>query len=150
MHVLPQLTELRAFGGEVLQPWSTDSQHRREEISELAGEMETVCLILKKGFQQKVKQIVMKINDGHAWIPLYMIIINRSYRLNNRKLISIIIVERGTRWRIWSGQYATSRNVVLSISEGVIWIFHWLNTSPRNMALGSTQPLTEMSTSSIF
>ena len=29
------------------------------------------------------------------------------------------------------------------------WIFHWHNPSDRTMALGSTQPLTEMSTKSI-
>jgi len=29
------------------------------------------------------------------------------------------------------------------------WIFHWHNPSDRTMALGSTQPLTEMSTRSI-
>ena len=30
-------------------------------------------------------------------------------------------------------------------SDGVIEIFHWLNPSGSTMALGSTQPLTEMS-----
>jgi hypothetical protein len=33
-----------------------------------------------------------------------------------------------------------------SIPDGVIGIFHWRNSSDRTMALGSTQPLTEMST----
>ena len=33
-----------------------------------------------------------------------------------------------------------------SIPDGVIGIFQWHNTSGRTMALGSTQPLTEMST----
>jgi len=36
-----------------------------------------------------------------------------------------------------------------SISDGFIGIFHWRNPSGRNMALGSTQPLTEMSTRNI-
>jgi len=39
---------------------------------------------------------------------------------------------------------ATSRKVAGSIPDGVIGIFHWLNPSGRIMALGSTQPLTEM------
>jgi len=30
--------------------------------------------------------------------------------------------------------------------RGLIWIFQWHNPSGRTMALGSTQPLTEMST----
>jgi hypothetical protein len=33
-----------------------------------------------------------------------------------------------------------------SIPDGVIGIFQWHNPSDRTMALGSTQPLTEMST----
>jgi hypothetical protein len=33
--------------------------------------------------------------------------------------------------------------------DGVIGIFHWHNPSGRTMALGSTQPLTEMSTRNI-
>jgi hypothetical protein len=41
---------------------------------------------------------------------------------------------------------ATSRNVAGSIPDGVIGIFHWHNGFGRTMTLGSTQPLTEMST----
>ena len=42
--------------------------------------------------------------------------------------------------------YATNRQVASSIPDGVIGIFQWHNSSGRTMALGSTQPLTEMST----
>ena len=42
--------------------------------------------------------------------------------------------------------YATNRQVAGSIPDGVIDIFQWHNPSGRTMALGSTQPLTEMST----
>jgi hypothetical protein len=41
---------------------------------------------------------------------------------------------------------ATSWKVAGSIPDGVIWIFYWRNPSGRTMALGLTQPLTEMST----
>jgi hypothetical protein len=44
----------------------------------------------------------------------------------------------GTRWR--------SRKVAGSISDGVIFIFHWPNPSDPTLALVATQPLTEMST----
>jgi hypothetical protein len=44
---------------------------------------------------------------------------------------------------------ATNRKVAVSIPDGVIGIFHLHNTSDRTMALGSTQPLTDMSTRSI-
>jgi hypothetical protein len=43
----------------------------------------------------------------------------------------------------------TSRKVPGSIPDGVIGIVRWHNPSDRTMALGSTQPLTEMSTRSI-
>jgi hypothetical protein len=39
--------------------------------------------------------------------------------------------------------------VVGSIPDNDIEIFHWPNPSGRIMALGSTQPLTEMSTRNI-
>ena len=44
---------------------------------------------------------------------------------------------------------ATNRKVAGSIPDGVIGIFHSHNPSDRTMALGSTQPVTEMSTRSI-
>jgi len=43
----------------------------------------------------------------------------------------------------------TSRNVAGSIPDGVIGIFYWYNISGRTVALGSTQPLTEMSTGNV-
>ena len=50
----------------------------------------------------------------------------------------------GTQWRSWLSQQVAS-----SIPDGVIEIFHWHNPSGRTMALGLTQPLTEMSTRNI-
>jgi hypothetical protein len=38
------------------------------------------------------------------------------------------------------------QKVVGSIPDEIIGFFMWLNLSSRNMALGSTPPLTEMST----
>jgi hypothetical protein len=46
----------------------------------------------------------------------------------------------------WLRHCATSRQVAGSIPDGVIGSFYWHNPSGRTMALGSTQPLTEMST----
>ena len=42
----------------------------------------------------------------------------------------------------WSRCCATNQKVAGSIPDGVIWIFHWHNTSDHTMALGSNQPLT--------
>jgi hypothetical protein len=44
---------------------------------------------------------------------------------------------------------ATNQKVAGSIPEGVMEFFIDINPSDRTMALGSTQPLTEMSTRSI-
>jgi hypothetical protein len=44
---------------------------------------------------------------------------------------------------------ATSRKVACSFPDGIIGIFHWHNPSGRTMALGSTQPLTGMSTRNV-
>jgi hypothetical protein len=51
-----------------------------------------------------------------------------------------------TWWRSWLMLRATSRKVAGSILDGVFGIFHSHNPSDYNMALGWTQPLTEMST----
>ena len=45
--------------------------------------------------------------------------------------------------------WGTALQVAGSIPDGVIGFFHWHNPSGRTMALGSTQPLTEMSTGNI-
>ena len=55
----------------------------------------------------------------------------------------------GTRWRSWLRHCATSQKVEVSVPDGVIGIFHWHNPFGRTMALGLTQPLTEMSTRNI-
>jgi hypothetical protein len=50
---------------------------------------------------------------------------------------------------LWLRYCATNRKVASSIPDGVIGTFHWHNPSDRTMVLGSTQPLTEMSTRSL-
>jgi hypothetical protein len=56
---------------------------------------------------------------------------------------------RGTAVAQWLRYCATNRKVAGSIPDGVIGNFHWYNHSDHTMALGSNQPLTEMSTRSI-
>jgi len=56
---------------------------------------------------------------------------------------------RGAVVAQWLRCCTTHQKVAGSIPAGVIGIFHWHNPSNRTMALGSTQPLTEMSTRSI-
>jgi len=53
-------------------------------------------------------------------------------------------------WHSWLRHCAESRKVAGSIPDGVIGIFHWHKSpSDRTMALGSTQPLTEISIKNI-
>jgi hypothetical protein len=49
-------------------------------------------------------------------------------------------------YRSWLRHYATSRNITGSFPDEVIGFVNWLNPSSCTMTLGSTQPLTEMST----
>ena len=58
-------------------------------------------------------------------------------------------LEGATRWLSWLRHCATSWKVAGLIPDGVIGGFHLLKTSGSAMALGSAQPLTEMSTSSV-
>ena len=48
-------------------------------------------------------------------------------------------------WRSWLRHCATSRKVAGSIPHGGNGLFHGHNPSGRTVALGLTQPLTEMS-----
>jgi hypothetical protein len=54
----------------------------------------------------------------------------------------------GTRWRSWLRHNATSRKVAGSSSYEVFFSI-WPNPSSLTMTLGSTQSLTEMSTSNL-
>jgi len=53
------------------------------------------------------------------------------------------------RWGSCLRHCAANRKPVRSISDGVIWIFIYLILPTRTVALGSNQPLTDMSTRNI-
>jgi hypothetical protein len=60
--------------------------------------------------------------------------------------VALIVTAWGTLRRSWLRHCATILKVAGSVPDGVIGIFHWHNPFSRTMALGLTQPLTEMST----
>jgi hypothetical protein len=64
-------------------------------------------------------------------------------------IIRVVKSRRRTRWHSWLRHCATSRKVADSILDSIIGVFNWHNPSGRTMALGSTLPLTEMSTRNI-
>jgi hypothetical protein len=68
----------------------------------------------------------------------------------NHKLWNVISCYLGHAVAQWLRHCATSRKVAGSIPDGVTGIFHWHNPSGRTIALSSTQPLSEMSTRSIY
>ena len=59
-------------------------------------------------------------------------------------LLVYFCIHGGTAVAQWLRYCATNRKVAGSIPDGIFGIFHWHNPSDRTMALGSTQPLTEM------
>ena len=63
---------------------------------------------------------------------------------------TVYTLKPDTRWHSWLRHCVTSRKVEGSIPDGVIVIIHWRNPSGQTVALGSTHPLTEMSTRNIF
>jgi hypothetical protein len=67
-----------------------------------------------------------------------------------RKKLGRVLYLTSSRRRSWLRHCATSRKFAGSITDSVIEIFHWLDTSDRTVALGSTQTLKEMSTTDIF
>jgi hypothetical protein len=86
-------------------------------------------VVLKMGFQEKKKYIF----DVRSQV---------NYCKKSQRMCWVSC----TRWRSWLRHCATSRKVAVSIPDVATEIFHWLNPSGRTMALGSTQPRTEMST----
>ena len=64
-------------------------------------------------------------------------------------IIIIISSSSSSGITLWRMHCAKSLKVSVSIPDGVITIFHWRNPSGRTVALGWTQPLTEMSTRNI-
>jgi hypothetical protein len=59
--------------------------------------------------------------------------------------ISVLQVCGGMQWNNWLRHYATCQKVVVSIPNEVNKFFTWPNPSNHTLALGSTQPPTEMS-----
>jgi hypothetical protein len=60
-----------------------------------------------------------------------------------------ILLIRGTQWCSWLRHCTRKWKVASLIPDSLIGIFHWCNPLNRSMALGSTPPLTEMSTRNI-
>ena len=82
-------------------------------------------------------------------VPIDMSISQPSSLTNFRIKSNTSTRYTGTVVAQWLRCCATNRKVAGSIPDGVIGIFHWHNPSDHTLALGSTQPLTEMITRNI-
>jgi hypothetical protein len=60
----------------------------------------------------------------------------------------VVFIRAGTAAAQWLRYCATNQKFAGSIPDGVMEFFIDINPSDRTMVLGSTQPLTEMSTRS--
>ena len=96
----------------------------------------TDTIICFGSFQQVIKCVLFVL------FIFFVRFTSESYLLFSMVVISL----GGTWWRSWLRHCAISRKVAGSIPHGVTGFFHWHNPSRRTMALGSTQPLTELST----
>jgi len=91
---------------------------------------------------------------GINWVDS---ISSSAFRFYTVKLITYFIIKNSVTsfvtesawWRSWLKYCPTSLKVAVSIPDGVFEIFHLHNPSCRTVVLGSTQPLTEMSTRNI-
>jgi hypothetical protein len=80
-------------------------------------------------------------------LKIFINFINRKTRVYNFLILLFFYTNiGGTPKRSWLRLYATSRKVADSIPDKVIGFFNLLNPANRTMTLGSTQPLTEIST----
>jgi len=83
------------------------------------------------------------------WEIIYICIERNVFKSLKGNVHIYIYIYAGIAVAQWLRCCATNRKVAGSVTDGVIGIFHWHNPSDRTMALGSTQPLKEMSTRSI-
>jgi hypothetical protein len=105
-------------------------------------ETDTKCEIFKIRCCENIKNVAC--NAGVSGLQIAVLLWT-----DLRYIFSLLVIKWDTRRRSWLRYCATSRKVAVWIPKGVIAIFHRDNTSGRTVALGSTQPLTEMSTRNI-
>jgi len=109
------------------------------------------CIVLPKtnNWLWPLKQH-WRVAEYTAIIEWTLIFVNGyKFNITIRIFYTLYNTGKGTAVAHWLRCCAINRKVAGSIPDVVIGIFHWHNPSDRTMALGSTQPLTEMSTRSI-
>ena len=93
--------------------------------------------------------LIQHTNPWYSWLPQKILLLTEDVHRFLKKIRSSLKISGGMQERSWLRHCATGCKVVGLIPDGVTGIFHWHNPSGRTMALGLTQPLTEMSTTNI-
>jgi hypothetical protein len=112
---------------------------------------QTSCLMTQlhvSAWQQPIIRMTCIKYLQECWLWSYSACLRESVKISIL-LHLVYYLTQGTTVAQWLRYCATNRKVAGSIPDDVIGIFHWHNPSDRTMAMGSTQPLTEMSTRSI-
>jgi hypothetical protein len=118
---------------------------------QLEIQLQTVLLVWLYGERRSNKYFLLLsiLSVSHSFSVSVYRALKHSCRVHTNVHYTSLSILLGTALAQWLRYCATNRKVAGSIPDGVIGIFHWHKPSDRTMALGSTQPLTEMSTRSI-
>jgi hypothetical protein len=138
----------------LLKAWRWGATHLFEQIAKKRtyfrnGESEMLVTWEVVGIPNTASENRHNYFDYYDHYYTYIYICIHIYRHYIYVYICIYIYIRGTAVAQRLRYCAIKRKVAGSIPGGVTGIFHWHNLSDRTMALGSTQPLTEMSARSI-
>ena len=116
---------------------------------ELCVQKERIFLSPGTCFLSSCKHNVIGSYQKHAGKACYGTVLCKMGPPNPRNNLSTTWYFQGTAVAQWLKCCSNNRKIADSMPASVIGIFHWHNPSDRTMALGSTHPLTEMSTRSI-
>jgi hypothetical protein len=97
------------------------------------------CSVLSSGVATSFQSTALKLNRTRESLHKFLHFVKNA-----------LTWTRGTRWGSWLRHYATSRKVVGSNPDGATGIINLPNLSSRIVALGSTRPLTEISTRNLL
>ena len=107
---------------------------------------EWVCNFQEKARSVDDNQVLFLLDKHSAHVRLEAI---KFCLENSIHMMKVPFSTAYNMWCSWLRHCATSRKVSVSILDYVFGIFHCHNPCGRTMALGSIQPLTEMSTRNI-
>ena len=122
------------------------SMHKWLEVCCIKEQLSVIFLCVCREFCTQCVNIISPNGKTYVVSRSFSHSVRSSLCLTQGQIAKILCGYGGTRWRGWLRHCATNRKVEGSITDEITWIFQWLNSFGRIVALGSTQPLTEKST----